>query len=312
MTARLEPFFNRLTKNRKHFGKWARRVGVQCYRLYDNDIPGTPLAVDIYDNIVHIAEYEREHGMTANEHAQWLSECVEVVSEVLEIHPDSIFLKYRQRQKGLQQYERFSRVGAEFIVRENNLNFIINPTDYLDVGLFLDHRITRQMVRENAAGKRMLNLFAYTGSFSVYAAAGGATETLTVDMSNTYLQWADRNLALNGHAGPEHRLLQADVLQWLKQPTTEGFDIIVIDPPTFSNSKRMETTLDTQRDHVWIINQALELCAPDGLIWFSTNYRRFKLSEEHIRASKIQDISKQTIPPDFRNERIHQCFKIWK
>lgn len=312
MTAKLEPFFNRLTKNRKHLGKWARRTGVSCYRLYDNDIPGTPLAIDLYDTIVHVAEYERDHGMTLDEHADWLSACITVISEVLEIHPDSIYLKYRQRQKGMRQYERFSRVGAEFIARENNLKFIINPTDYLDVGLFLDHRITRQMVRENAQGKRVLNLFAYTGSFSVYAAAGGASKTLTVDMSNTYLQWADRNLALNGFSGEEHRLLQADVLQWLKLPVSEQFDIIVIDPPTFSNSKRMEGTLDTQRDHVWILNQALKLCAPGGMIWFSTNYRRFKLAEEQIRASKIQDISKQTIPPDFRNERIHQCFKIWR
>lgn len=311
MSARLEPFFNRLTKNRKHLGKWARRTGVQCYRLYDNDIPGTPLAVDIYENIVHVSEYERDHGMTLDEHADWLSECVTVISQVLEIHSDSIYLKYRQRQKGMQQYNRFSRVGAEFIVRENNLKFIINPTDYLDVGLFLDHRITRQMLRESAAGKRVLNLFAYTGAFSVYAAAGGAAETLTVDMSNTYLQWADRNLALNGFSGDKHRLLQADVLQWLRHPKTDEYDIIVIDPPTFSNSKRMDGTLDTQRDQVWILNEALRLCAPGGLIWFSTNYRRFILSEAEIRASKIQDISKQTIPPDFRNEKIHQGFKIW-
>jgi 23S rRNA (cytosine1962-C5)-methyltransferase len=250
--------------------------------------------------------------MSPEEHADWLSACLEVISNVLDIHPSSIYLKFRQRQKGAKQYERFSRIGAEFIVRENNLKFIVNPTDYLDIGLFLDHRMTRQMVREHAAGKRMLNLFAYTGSFSVYAAAGGATQTLTVDMSNTYLQWADRNLALNGFSGDEHKLLQADVLQWLKQPVATQFDLIVIDPPTFSNSKRMNGTLDTQRDHVWILNQALKLCAPGGVIWFSTNYRRFKLSAELIKASAIQDITKQTIPPDFRNERIHQCFKIWR
>lgn len=312
MTDKLEPFFNRLTKNRKHLGKWARRTGISCYRLYDNDIPGTPLAVDLYEDIVHVAEYERDHGMLPDEHANWLSACIEVISQVLEVPPERIYLKYRQRQKGIRQYERFARVGAEFIVRENTLKFIINPADYLDVGLFLDHRTTRQMVRENASGKKVLNLFAYTGSFSVYAAAGGAASTLTVDMSNTYLQWADRNLVLNGFSGDEHRLLQADVIQWLKYPTDSNFDLIVIDPPTFSNSKRMEGTLDTQRDHVWMLNQALQLCAPGGVIWFSNNYRRFKLSEEHIKASKIQDITKQTIPPDFRNEKIHQCFKIWK
>jgi 23S rRNA G2069 N7-methylase RlmK/C1962 C5-methylase RlmI len=312
MTAKLEPFFNRLTKNFKHLGKWARRTGVSCYRLYDNDIPGTPLAVDLYENIVHVAEYEREHGMTVEEHANWLAECIEVISQVLGIHSSLVYLKYRQRQKGLRQYDRFSRIGAEYIVRENGLKFIINPSDYLDVGLFLDHRITRQMVQAEASGKKVLNLFAYTGSFSVHAAAGGASSTLTVDMSNTYLQWADRNLALNGFTGDEHQLLQADVLQWLKQPTDHNFDLIVIDPPTFSNSKRMEGTLDTQRDHVWILNQALQICAPGGTIWFSNNYRRFKLSEAHIKASNIQDITRQTIPPDFRNERIHQCFKIWR
>ncbi len=309
---RLEPFKNRLLKNFRHFGKWARRQGITCFRVYDNDIPGTPLAVDVYEGIAHIAEYERDHGMDADQHSAWLAECIQVCSEVLDIHPDSIFLKYRQRQKGLRQYERFSRAGAEFIVHENGLNFLIRPADYLDVGLFLDHRNTRQMVRKEAAGKRVLNLFAYTGSFSVYAAAGGAASTLTVDMSNTYLQWADRNLALNGFSTGPHRLLQADVTAWLHTPATEQFDLIVLDPPTFSNSKRMHGTLDTQRDHVWMLNSALQLCAPGGIIWFSTNYRRFKLDAGEIRAAKIQDISKQTVPEDFRNERIHQCFKIYK
>jgi 23S rRNA G2069 N7-methylase RlmK/C1962 C5-methylase RlmI len=302
--SRLEPYKNRLTKNFRHYGKWAKRQGISCFRVYDNDIPGTPLAVDIYEGIVHIAEYARDHGMEADEHAKWLSECVQVTSEVLDIHPDSIFLKYRQRQKGMRQYERFSRAGAEYIVHENGLNFVIRPAEYLDVGLFLDHRNTRQMVRKESQGKRVLNLFAYTGSFSVYAAAGGAASTLTVDMSNTYLQWADRNLSLNGFVSGQHKLL--------REPIREQFDLIVLDPPTFSNSKRMHGTLDTQRDHIWMLNSALQLCAPGGTIYFSTNYRRFKLEEDAIRASKIQDISKQTVPEDFRNERIHQCFRISK
>lgn len=270
------------------------------------------MAIDLYEGIVHIAEYERDHGMDPDQHSAWLDECVKVTSEVLDTHPDSIFLKFRQRQKGLRQYERFSRAGAEYIVHENGLNFLIRPADYLDVGLFLDHRNTRQMVRLETAGKRVLNLFAYTGSFSVYAAAGGAASTLTVDMSNTYLQWADRNLALNGFSSGAHKLLQADVTSWLRQPLREQFDLIVLDPPTFSNSKRMNGTLDTQRDHVWMLNAALKLCAPGGTILFSTNYRRFKLEEAEIKASKILDISKQTVPEDFRNERIHQCFRILK
>ena len=309
---KLEPFANRLAKMHKHFGKWARRQGITCYRVYDNDIPGTPLAIDIYENIVHVAEYARDHGMEPEEHAAWLDGCIQVISEVLGVTSDLIYLKYRQRQKGLRQYERFSRLGSEYIVRENGLRFLIKPADYLDVGLFLDHRNTRQMVRQESEGKRVLNLFAYTGSFTVYAAAGGAAGTLTVDMSNTYLQWADRNLSINGFSDERHRLLQADVLAWLEQPPREQFDLIVLDPPTFSNSKRMEDTLDIQRDHVMMLNRALRFCAPGGILYFSTNYRRFKLWEEEIRASAIQDISAKTVPEDFRNKKIHQCFRITK
>ncbi|MBX2890192.1 MAG: class I SAM-dependent methyltransferase [Saprospiraceae bacterium] len=309
---KLEPFANRLAKMHKHFGKWARRQGITCYRVYDNDIPGTPLAVDIYENIVHVAEYARDHGMEPADHAAWLDGCLKVVSEVLGVSSELIYLKFRQRQKGLRQYERFSRVGSEYIVRENGLRFLIKPADYLDVGLFLDHRNTRLMVQQEAAGKRVLNLFAYTGSFTVYAAAGGASETLTIDMSNTYLEWADRNLSLNNFSDKKHRLLQADALAWLEQPPGELFDLIILDPPTFSNSKRMDDTLDIQRDHVMLLNRTLRFCAPGGTVYFSTNYRRFKLWEEEIRASAIKDISKQTVPEDFRNKKIHQSFKILK
>ncbi len=307
---KLEPFANRLGRMYKHFGKWARRQGITCYRIYDNDIPGTPLVVDIYENIVHVAEYARDHGMEPDEHAAWLDDCLADISEVLGVSPELIYLKFRQRQKGLRQYERFSRLGSEYIVRENGLRFLIRPADYLDVGLFLDHRITRQMVRQQAEGKRVLNLFAYTGSFTVYAAAGGASETLTVDMSNTYLEWADRNLALNGFSDDRHRLLQADILAWLDQPPREKFDLIVLDPPTFSNSKRMEGTLDIQRDHVMLLNRVLLRCAPGGTVYFSTNNRRFKIWAEEIRASHIEDISAKTVPEDFRNKRIHQCYRL--
>lgn len=309
---KLEPFANRLAKMHKHFGKWARRQGITCYRVYDNDIPGTPLAIDIYENIVHVAEYARDHGMEPTEHAAWLDGCLKVVGEVLGVSSELIYLKFRQRQKGLRQYERFSRVGSEYIVRENGLRFLIKPADYLDVGLFLDHRNTRLMVQQEAARKRVLNLFAYTGSFTVYAAAGGASETLTIDMSNTYLEWADRNLSLNNFSDKKHRLLQADVLAWLEQPPDELFDLIILDPPTFSNSKRMDDTLDIQRDHVMLLNRTLRFCAPGGTVYFSTNYRRFKIWEEEIRASAIKDISKQTVPEDFRNKKIHQSFKILK
>lgn len=307
---RLEAFANRLSRMHKHWGKWSRRQGISCYRVYDNDVPGTPLAIDIYEDVVHVAEYARDHGMEPAEHVAWLERCVEVIAQVLGVHPGRIYLKYRQRQKGLQQYERFARTGATYIVHEDGLRFLINPADYLDTGLFLDHRITRHMVREEAAGKRVLNLFAYTGSFTVYAAAGGASQTLTVDLSNTYLQWADRNLALNGFSGSQHQLLQADALEWLDTPDPARWDLIVLDPPTFSNSKRMRWTLDIQRDHVPLLNRVLARLAPGGVLYFSTNFRRFTLDREEIRAADIRDITKQTIPPDFRNERIHHCFRL--
>lgn len=309
-TTKFDAFRNRLAKVYKHIAKWARKQDITCFRVYDDDMPDFPLAIDKYEEIAHVSEYARPHGMEPDEHSAWLEACLEVISEVLDISKKLIYLKFRQRQSGLQQYERFSRTNSEYIVRENGLRFLIKPADYLDVGLFLDHRDTRKMVRDEAAGKQVLNLFGYTGSFTVNAAAGGAAGTLTVDMSNTYLQWADRNMELNGFTGEEHRFLQADVLQWLRQPTGERYDLIVLDPPTFSNSKRMYGTLDVQRDHVALLDSVLRLCNPGGVVYFSTNYRRFKIETESIRAASVLDITKQTIPADFRNERIHKCFRI--
>lgn len=302
-------FANRLAKMAKHYGKWARRQGVSCYRVYDADMPEAPFAIDLYEEIVHIAEYERDHNMEPDEHAAWLADSLQTIGEVLDIPSDRLFLKFRQRQKGLSQYERFTRSGDEFIVRENGLRFILKPADYLDTGLFLDHRNTRQMVREQAQGKKVLNLFAYTGAFTVYAAAGGAAETLTVDLSNTYLQWADRNLALNGFTGAEHRFLQADVLEWLRERPAQRWDIIVLDPPTFSNSKRMNGTLDIQRDYVWLLNVTLKHLTYGGKLFFSTNKRNFKLQQDGVNGH-ILDISGQTVPNDFRNKKIHQCYEI--
>jgi 23S rRNA G2069 N7-methylase RlmK/C1962 C5-methylase RlmI len=311
-TQKFEAFANRLSKVQKHIGKWARKQAISCYRVYDDDMPDFPFAIDLYEDIVHVAEYARPHGMEPDEHAEWLGGSLQVISDVLAVHQDRIYLKFRQRQQGLKQYDRFARVGAEYIVRENGLRFIINPADYLDTGLFLDHRNTRQMVQEMAQDKRVLNLFAYTGSFSVYAAAGGASETLTVDMSNTYLQWADRNLALNGFEGPEHRMLQTDALEWLRARPKEKWDLIVLDPPTFSNSKRMNGTLDVQRDHVWLLDMTLKCLAPGGTLFFSTNFRNFKLDTEDISTSKIRDITHLTVPNDFRNKKIHKCFILSK
>ena len=309
---KMETFGNRLLKKKKHLGKWARRQGITCYRVYDNDIPGTPLAIDIYENAVHIAEYARDHGMEPAEHVSWLMACVDVVSVVLEVPAAQVFVKYRQRQKGLQQYERFAQADVEMEVQEGGLRFIINPSDYLDTGLFLDHRTTRSMVRAASEGKNVLNLFAYTGSFSVYAAAGGAASTLTLDMSNTYQTWTQRNMTLNGFGGPEHEYGQVDVMSWLEESARETFDLVVLDPPTFSNSKRMDSVLEIQRDHVWMLNRVLKRVTSGGEVFFSTNFRKFELETADIEAADIIDITSKTIPEDFKNTRIHQCFRIKK
>ena len=304
-------FHNRLLKNFRHVSKWARKQQISCYRLYDLDIPSFPLCVDVYGEYLHVAEYKARHGMGEEEHALWLSECLQTIAEVTGITLDRIFLKLRERQKGAKQYERFSHESFGTWVEEAGLKFWVNLTDYLDTGLFLDHRITRGMVRDMAAGKRVLNLFAYTGSFSVYAAAGGAEEVVTVDMSQTYLQWAGRNMAANGFVDKgRYRYEREDILEWLPGPLVGYFDIVIMDPPTFSNSKKMRQFLDIQRDHVSLINRASRVLKPGGMMFFSNNFRAFKLEANSIKAEKISDITAATIPPDFRNRHIHHCFQI--
>jgi Predicted SAM-dependent methyltransferases len=250
-------FRNRLVKVTRHLSKHARRLGVSCYRVYDHDLPEFPFCIERYGDKLYVAEYKRRHGMTDEEHDHWIESALVLIGEVLSVEKDHIFLKLRQRKPGrLGQYQKMSGPGEksnshEFVVEENGLSFMVNLGDYLDTGLFLDHRLTRQLVREQCLDKRVLNLFAYTGSFSVYAAAGGAAEVITVDLSNTYLKWAEKNLQLNGFTdAKKYPCIQADVLQYLVTIPEENFDIIILDPPTFSNSKRMEDFLDIQRDHV--------------------------------------------------------------
>jgi 23S rRNA (cytosine1962-C5)-methyltransferase len=259
-----------------------------------------------------MAEYRRRHGMTDTEHTEWLSHCVKTVSETLDIPAENVFVKLRQRKPGRQgQYQKLEEKREEFVVEENGLKFIVNLRDYLDTGLFLDHRITRQWVREQSEGKAVLNLFAYTGSFSVYAAAGGAERVVTVDLSNTYLEWAGRNLALNGFTDREkYPLLQADVVQYLKEYHGEVFDIIVLDPPTFSNSQRMKDVLDVQRDHAALINDCLTLLKSGGILYFSTNFSRFVLERDKINSSLIEDVTKKSTPFDFEGKLDRKCFMI--
>lgn len=306
------PFINRLKKNARHLAKWAKRQNIECYRLYDRDLPEFPVAIDRYGHRLHISEYETGWVMTDEEHQVWLDTLCQTVATLFEMSPESIAIKTRRRQKGLQQYEKTGENGERFVVREGDLKFQVNLDSYLDTGLFLDHRPTRARVRSEAAGKRFLNLFAYTGSFTVYAAAGGARESITVDLSNTYLEWARRNLDLNGFDSEAHTRVRADVLNWLMTAVEQGerFDLIVMDPPSFSNSKKMDGVLDVQRDHEWMVDQCMKLLNRRGALYFSTNLRGFKLEPMLTERFEVEDISHQSVPEDFRNRKIHQCFRI--
>jgi 23S rRNA (guanine2445-N2)-methyltransferase / 23S rRNA (guanine2069-N7)-methyltransferase len=308
-----EMFANRLRKNQKHLRGWLTREGIECYRLYDADLPEYSLAVDVYGPWVHVQEYAAPRTVDPVRARRRLRAALAVIPEALGVAPDHVLLKVRSPQKGPEQYRKLDDQGRFFEVTEGGLRFLVNLTDYLDTGLFLDHRATRQLIRDLAPGKRFLNLFAYTGSATVYAAAGGAATTTTVDLSSTYLDWARRNLDLNGFLGSEHSFIRADCVEWLTsggaRPGT--YDLIFMDAPTFSNSKSMDDTLDIQRDHARLIRAAVRLLSKDGVLVFSTNFRRFKLDEGLEQEFAIADVSKQTLPPDFlRNTRIHRCFRI--
>jgi len=307
-------FRNRLAKVWRHLAKQAKRQGISCYRIYDHDLPEFPFCIELYGDKLYVAEYKRQHGMTEEEHDEWTERSLEVMTEVLGISKENMFLKLRQRKPGrLGQYQKYDEVQHEFEVTENGLKFMVNLSDYLDTGLFLDHRITRQMVKEQGSGKKVLNLFAYTGSFSVYAAAGAAEEVVTIDLSKTYLNWAERNLQLNGFTdAAKYKVVHADVKQYLKTIPPDYFDLIIMDPPTFSNSKRMEDILDIQRDHVTLINQCMAGLKTGGILYFSTNFRKFELGKEKINASTIKDITKATTPFDFEGKLFRWCFYLVK
>ncbi len=307
----VEEFTNRLRKLTRHLRRWPTKRGITCYRIYDRDIPEVPLAVDRYEDALHIAEYERPHERTAAEHADWLDLMVRTASAALDVPRNLVFVKHRSRQRGDSQYERVDDRQALRVVQEAGLKFQVNLSDYLDTGLFLDHRITRSRVREAAGGKNFLNLFAYTGAFSVYAAAGGAAKTTSVDLSQTYVQWAEDNLRLNGFTGPEHRLVCRDVQEFLDSPhESEKYDLAIVDPPTFSNSKRLDHDWDVQNDFAPLLRKVITKMTPGGVIYFSTNSRRFKLDEKTLDGTAIREISKQTVPEDFRNKRIHRCWRM--
>ena len=310
--AEISSYSNRLRKNAKHWGKWARRQGISCYRIYDQDIPEFPVAVDLYSDHVHLQEYQNRWEATEEEHQAWWQAVVEATAEVLGVPVSAVHGKVRKRQKGSEQYEKAESPGLEREVTEQGHRFLVNLDNYLDTGLFLDHRITRQIVQERAKDRRFLNLFAYTGSFTVYAAAGGASSSISVDMSNTYQEWSRRNFVLNGMDLERHRLIREDAFNYIREALDEEleFDLIVLDPPSFSNSKKMIGVLDVQRDHPWMIHQCMKLLNLDGEMFFSTNMRKFQLEQTLHDWYHIDEISDITVPEDFRNKKIHRCWHI--
>jgi 23S rRNA (guanine2445-N2)-methyltransferase / 23S rRNA (guanine2069-N7)-methyltransferase len=283
---------------------------VSCYRLYDADLPEYAVAIDRYEQWLHVQEYAPPASIDPGKAQARLEQIMAVLPAVLELPPENVFLKVRQRQRGVSQYQKQAERGRFHEVHEGPARFLVNFTDYLDTGLFLDHRITRQRLGGLAKGRRFLNLFGYTGTATVYAALGGAVSTTTVDLSATYLDWARRNLELNGLSSPWRRFIQADCREWLAE-AREPYDLIFLDPPTFSNSSEMDGYFDVQRDHGELLQQALRLLAPNGVLIFSTNYRRFHLDREALAEWRIEDWSRPTLPLDFaRHPKIHQCYHL--
>ncbi|AOF54074.1 23S rRNA (guanine(2445)-N(2))/(guanine(2069)-N(7))-methyltransferase [Rodentibacter caecimuris] len=305
-------FANRLQKNIKKIEKWAKQQGLDAYRLYDADLPEYNLAVDRYADHIVVQEYAAPKNIDENKARQRLLDAVTATLNVTGVETNKLILKVRQKQKGTNQYEKLANKGEYFYVNEYGAQLWVNLTDYLDTGLFLDHRLTRKMVGELAKGKDFLNLFAYTGSATVHAALGGAKSTTTVDMSNTYLNWAEQNLILNDLEGKQHQLIQADCLQWLEKCDRQ-FDLIFVDPPTFSNSKRMETNWDVQRDHIKLMGNLKRILRQGGTIVFSNNKRGFKMDFAGLEALGLSavEISHKTLPLDFeRNKQIHNCWLV--
>ena len=305
-------FANRLQKNIKKISKWAKQQGLDAYRLYDADLPEYNLAVDRYADYIVVQEYAAPKNIDENKARQRLLDAVTATLHVTGVETNKLILKVRQKQKGTNQYEKLANKGEYFYVNEYGAQLWVNLTDYLDTGLFLDHRLTRKMIGELAKGKDFLNLFAYTGSATVHAALGGAKSTTTVDMSNTYLNWAEQNLILNDIEGKQHKLIQADCLQWLEKCDRQ-FDLIFVDPPTFSNSKRMEESWDVQRDHVKLMSNLKRVLSNNGAIVFSNNKRGFKMNLVALKELGLSavEISHKTLPLDFeRNKQIHNCWMI--
>lgn len=310
-----EYFYNRIQKNEKRLRRWAKREGIGAIRLYDRDIPEVPLALDRYggsgEASLVMALYERPYEKDEADEEAWLGLMASQAASALDIDSRRVFIKTRLRQRGLEQYEKADGGSVELWVEEGGLSFLVNLSDYLDTGLFLDHRPTRAMVRAEAAGRSVLNLFSYTGSFSIYAAAGDATSVTSVDLSNTYLAWARRNLMRNGFSGSAYSLIRADVSVFLAEAAAEGkkWGLIVVDPPTYSNSKMSSGDFDVNRDWATLIAACARVLEPKGTLYFSTNSRRLRW-DPSLLPLPWQDISEASIPPDFRDRKVHRCWRL--
>ncbi|PSU96415.1 bifunctional 23S rRNA (guanine(2069)-N(7))-methyltransferase RlmK/23S rRNA (guanine(2445)-N(2))-methyltransferase RlmL [Photobacterium leiognathi subsp. mandapamensis] len=305
-------FANRLKKNIAKLGKWAKREGIECYRIYDADIPNYNAAIDKYKDYIIIQEYAAPKSVSEELARRRIMDILRATIEVTGVESNKVILKVRERQKGKSQYQKLSSAERHMVVEEYGVELKVNLYDYLDTGLFLDHRITRRMLGKMASGKDFLNLFSYTGSATVHAAVGGAKTTTTVDMSNTYLRWAQENMELNNQVGSQHEFIQADCLQWL-QEVDDTFDLIFIDPPTFSNSKRMKQSFDIQRDHIMLMENLKRMLRPEGQIVFSNNKRHFKMDLDKLNELGLhaKNISDKTLPMDFaKNKQIHNCWII--
>lgn len=304
-----EPFTNRIKKNRNKLKSWLQKEKISAYRVYDRDIPEFAVAVDVYDQWVHVQEYEAPKTIDSQLAQERLHTLLDALPIALERPAENIFLKVRRKQKGDFQYHKQASDQEFFQIVENNCRFWVNFKDYLDTGLFLDHRLTRKMIANEAKGKHFLNLFSYTGTASVYAAKGGARSTTSVDMSHIYADWAKRNMALNGFSTHNHQFIVADCLKWLNAAKKQ-YDLIFLDPPTFSNSKKMNDTFDIQRDHTSLIHQVMKRLTSRGTLIFSNNYKKFKLDNKSLSDYHIDDFTSRTVPKDFSQKRPHQCWKI--
>jgi 23S rRNA (guanine2445-N2)-methyltransferase / 23S rRNA (guanine2069-N7)-methyltransferase len=303
-------FVNRLQKNWRHLRKWAKREGVSCYRIYDADLPEYAVAVDLYEQSAHVQEYQAPKTVDEKKAEERLEDIMALLPEALGLPRKDIFLKVRRRQRGREQYEKQGSESAVREVSEGGHRFLINLSDYLDTGLFLDDRRLRAMIGEAARDRDFLNLFCYTATATVYAAKGGATSTTSVDLSNTYLDWAQQNFALNNIAGNTHHLVRANCSEWLAEPRSP-YGLIFLAPPTFSNSTRMDTVFDLQQGYIHLVEKCADLLTPDGILFFSTNFRRFKFNPAAFPGLRSENISRKTIPQDFaRDPRVHQTWKI--